>query len=205
MKFFDLLTGRKADKNDTLPKTPLIGAGVILNLDGAKVLSAPIPTKESAMVPRLTDTRRKITLPQFQCTGPELLWVSREQDETGAPLTTRVPEQRDRSTHILLPFRIGNLHYPHISCLFYRREPDSPCFVDIYGRKVFHYSERFPCFDSYDYLHDHRRFHWFFIRQEDRLIRLCYADSSNILHISTDVAVIEEKCWSAMTEAGFLA
>lgn len=39
---------------------------------------------------------------------------------------------------------------------------------DIYGREVLHVSERFPIFDSYDALYDHRYFHWYYIRHYQR-------------------------------------
>ena len=204
MKYLHFFHRKKHKMGDMYTRTSHGNSGVILNFDRAALLSAPVPQKWGQLVPQLTGAACRVELPRTVCSGQKLRWVSRETDEAGAPLTFRVPRQKNSSAHVCLPFCLAGRHYPHFGRFADRKEPGSDCFVDMYGRKVFHYFERFPCFDSYDYLCDHRRFHWFYLLEGEKLFRVYYADGSNILKISSDVAVIEEKCWNAMKKAGFL-
>lgn len=38
-----------------------------------------------------------------------------------------------------------------------------PVYRDTYGRRVLYFRERFPCFDSYDRIHENRHYHWYAI------------------------------------------
>lgn len=204
MNFFKPFTGKKSEKDVIQHKVPLVDNRVTLALHNVPPMLSPIPPdRPRSMILKNTGKKARTNFPNRVFYGQELLWVSRETDEAGEPLVTRVPREQTRIAHISLPFRIGNVHYPHIRYFLLCHQPDSDFFRDKYGRKIFHFSERFPCFDSYDYLYDHRCFHWFFLVDGDRLVRIYYADDSNILHITTDVRVIEEKCWKALCEAGF--
>lgn len=71
---------------------------------------------------------------------------------------------------------------------------------DIYGREVFAEWERFPCFDSYDYLYENRYYRWFFIREGDRLVCVHYTDGQDQVSITDDVYKLTQRCWKAMTE-----
>ena len=71
---------------------------------------------------------------------------------------------------------------------------------DIYGREVFAEWERFPCFDSYDYLHEDRYYRWFYIRSGDQLSCVYYADERNKLEVTSDVKRLPERCWKAIRE-----
>lgn len=41
-----------------------------------------------------------------------------------------------------------------------------PAYRDSYGRRVLYFRERFPCFDSYDSIHENRYYHWYAILHE---------------------------------------
>jgi len=71
---------------------------------------------------------------------------------------------------------------------------------DIYGREVFAEWERFPCFDSYDYLYENRYYRWFYIRSGDRLTCVYYADERKQIEITEDVKKLPERCWKAIRE-----
>ena len=71
---------------------------------------------------------------------------------------------------------------------------------DIYGREVFAEWERFPCFDSYDYLYENRYYRWFFIRSDDQLTLVHYTDERNKIEITEDVKKLPDRCWKAIQE-----
>ena len=58
--------------------------------------------------------------------------------------------------------------------------------------------EGFPCFDSYDYMYENRRYHWFFLREGDTLNRVYYTDEQNRLHITEDLANVTRSRWEEM-------
>lgn len=44
-----------------------------------------------------------------------------------------------------------------------------PVYRDAFGRRVLYFRERFPCFDSYDRLHENRHYHWYAIENGDKV------------------------------------
>jgi len=52
---------------------------------------------------------------------------------------------------------IGDWKYPDCQMTVYR---------DIHGRRVLHLDEKFPCFDVWDSLYEHRYYHWYFVAHE---------------------------------------
>lgn len=71
---------------------------------------------------------------------------------------------------------------------------------DVYGREVFAEWERFPCFDSYDYLYEDRYYRWFYIRSDDQLTCVYYADQRRNIEVTDDVKKLPERCWKAIEE-----
>ena len=72
---------------------------------------------------------------------------------------------------------------------------------DIYGREVLHFKERFPCFDSYDYLHENRYYHWYYILNGSSLTEVYCADERPEVQVTEDVAEISNKWWPAIEAA----
>ncbi len=75
---------------------------------------------------------------------------------------------------------------------------------DIYGREVLYIRERFPCFDSYDYLHEDRYYHWFFIIAEGRLTRVYYEDETEVVYVTEDVECLEYDCKEQLVKWGYI-
>lgn len=71
---------------------------------------------------------------------------------------------------------------------------------DVYGREVFAQWERFPCFDSYDYLYENRYYRWFYIRNNDQLTCVYYTDERNKIEVTEDVKKLPRRCWEAIDE-----
>ncbi len=42
-------------------------------------------------------------------------------------------------------------------------------YQDVYGRRVLYFRERFPCFDSYDFMYENRYYHWHIVEGEKGL------------------------------------
>ena len=71
---------------------------------------------------------------------------------------------------------------------------------DVYGREVFAQWERFPCFDSYDYLYENRYYRWFYIRNNDQLTCVYYTDERNKIEVTEEVTKLPRRCWEAIDE-----
>ena len=78
-------------------------------------------------------------------------------------------------------FEAAGKEYQRLSQLVVVESPKgAPWFQDIYGREGLHLTERFPCFDSYDYMYEDRYFHDLFICEKDRLTHLLVTDEEDI-------------------------
>ena len=71
---------------------------------------------------------------------------------------------------------------------------------DVYGREVFAEWERFPCFDSYDYMYENRYYRWFYIRNGDKLTGIHYTDERHTIEVIEDVNIMPDRCWKAIRE-----
>lgn len=69
---------------------------------------------------------------------------------------------------------------------------------DIYGRTVVMASERYPCFDSYDYANENRYFRWLYLRNGNRLTCVYYGDDDNNVEITEDAAEIPGTAWRSL-------
>ena len=102
-----------------------------------------------------------------------------------------------------LPFSAAGKLYLNIGQLYSGEEADGLT-TDIHGRQVFYYRERFPCFDSYDYLHEHRYYRWFLLKENGRLTRVYTADESGWLHVTEDVENLERKLTEELKKVGWV-
>jgi len=115
--------------------------------------------------------------------------------------TLRKPEPKERNYVYPGIFTAGGKDYCNISQLCAEKldEWGHVC-RDIYGRDVFAEWERFPCFDSYDYLYEHRYYRWFYIRDNDRLTCVYYEDEQKKITVTEDAVKIHDRCWKSMAE-----
>ena len=131
----------------------------------------------------------------------QVQWVSVQKDASGDPLTLRTPEEQSRVCDRKGPFSLAGREYAGLN--YFLRQMEGNWGRDIYGRQVLCVAERFPCFDSYDYLNENRYYRWFFIREGDRLSRLYFSDGGKKLYITEDVGNVERKVWDIMVSVGF--
>ena len=62
-----------------------------------------------------------------------------------------------------------------------------PVYHDIYGRRVIHMRERFPCFDVYDRMYEDRYFHWYFIEYQGKITVVYTSDDDQIFKVHDSI------------------
>ena len=113
--------------------------------------------------------------------------------------SVRVPEEAAKAEYPYDDFVVAGKHYSRLDDLCAVNLGEDQLFRDVYGREVFAFRERFPCFDSYDYLYEHRYFRWFYIREGDSLYCVYYVDEQRTVKITDDVRRIEKRdAWESM-------
>lgn len=117
--------------------------------------------------------------------------------------TVRIPEEQDSFFPYPGSFTAAGRTYPNWQALCVEQEAGPLC-RDIYGREVFCISRLFPCFDSYDYLHETRRYRWFFIREKGILTRVYYSDGRHKIQVTEDVRDLEDLCREQMEQYGWI-
>ena len=100
-------------------------------------------------------------------------------------------------------FTAGGKTYENWNQLCHRETETPGVYTDIYGRSVFFDAERFPCFDSDDFLYENRFYRWFFILEKGKITRVFYTDERKEIDITEDVANIEDNCWSKLGRLHF--
>lgn len=140
----------------------------------------------------------------FVETNRMIEWVSREKDETGQPLCIRIPEPKERKFPII-GFVAGGMLYPTTLSLMVRQKDKSKgLYSDIYRRTVLIVNESFPCFDSEDYQHENRYYHWAYLIGQGHLICVYWEDEGTWIEVTEDVRVVKEWAWKAMEQAGLI-
>ncbi len=117
-------------------------------------------------------------------------WVSREKDSEGRPLYERAPSPTTISYPVLTGFFAAGKHYSNWKQLI-RKDDYRPDNTDKFGRPVLYLDERYPCFDSSDYLHENRFYRWFYLRSGDRLTVVYVEDDSKLVHVTEDALDVE--------------
>lgn len=118
-------------------------------------------------------------------------------------LQTRRPKPDKRTVSLVGGFHAAGKFYATTALLCVSHDEDGFLGRDIFGREVMCFRERFPCFDSYDYLYEHRYYRWYLIKGENTLTLVYHADESKDVTITEDLNTIRVKWWEKMEEYGF--
>ena len=154
--------------------------------------------KEEKEVPRA-----KLRLIQWQLPGPYVN-IKYAVEWAMPDGSVRVPEEGERRSFGLREFSAGGREYLSLNQLMAEELVESQIYKDVYGRSVFAFKERFPCFDSYDYLHENRYYRWFYVREGDTLSCVYYRDECDHVHVVDDLRYIDKKAaWEEMNESGW--
>lgn len=127
-----------------------------------------------------------------------LQWVSRTTGEV------REPQETTRIYPVGQGFTAAGKHYQSIRQLDVQHDETLTWCRDIYGREVLYLRERFPCFDSEDFLYEKRFYRFFFLREGEKLTRVQYTDESNTVTVTEDVANLERQWMEKFQSLGYL-
>lgn len=128
-------------------------------------------------------------------------WVSKETGKDGNPLTVRVPREHTCEYSRKWPFTAAGKTYRNLK--HFLRNQSGEWGEDCYGRTVLCTKEKYPCFDSADYLYEHRYFRWYFIQNGNSLCQVFASDDRDKIYVTEDVGSIEPWAWSRMKATGF--
>ena len=157
------------------------------------------------MIPEAYSSGSKASYELSMYSTKQIRWVSKQRKENGEPVSVRIPHESSREFSYPGNFTAGGKAYQSWEQLCEAEAGTSGLYQDIYKRYVFYTSELFPCFDSYDYLYENRRYRWFFILGDGKLTRVFYTDEQKHIHVTEDVANVENKCWEALQKLSFWA
>lgn len=102
-------------------------------------------------------------------------------------------------------FRVGKMKYRSLSELQVEVvDQERQLYRDIYGRIFAEIKERFPCFDSFDYLTERRYFHWLYLTENGALFLVYYEDQNDMVIITEDVKEIQGGNWREMVRLGWV-
>lgn len=132
-------------------------------------------------------------------------WISEGVDGNGQPIERRIPQKKVREFNKVLGFVAGGMYYLNLKQLtFLCIDKENDVYRDSYGHKVIAVKERFPCFDSYDHLHEKRYYRWYYFVDKKRLVCVYYKDEGKTIEVSEDVDALPERAWEKMQKAGWL-
>ena len=124
-----------------------------------------------------------------------LEWASRDTNPDGTPAEIRNPEPVTVKGNLLDEIRAAGKLYHHYRDIAISRMAENGLWADCFGRQVLCFKERFPCFDSYDYLHENRYYRWCLIREGDKLTVVAYADTQKWVEVTEDAAKVNAAWW----------
>ena len=118
-----------------------------------------------------------------------LKWVS--------PAGERIPSPKKTTFPLLSGFTAGGKYYLRLRQLIPSGQ-STQLQQDVYGREILCLKERFPCFDSYDFLHENRYYRWYFLREGGRLTMVYYRDEGKTVEVTEDVDRISHWQWEEL-------
>lgn len=163
-----------------------------------KLFSKQKSSPKLCMEPKVCGSGTKVDYDYSMYSTQRIRWVSREKNELGEPLSVRIPSETSQKFSYFRDFIADGKTYQTWDQLCQTETETPDLYRDIYGRLVFYTTELFPCFDSYDYLYENRRYRWFFILGDGKMTRVFYTDGRSNIHVTEDVECIEDKCWKEL-------
>ena len=76
---------------------------------------------------------------------------------------------------------------------------------DVYGRVWAYTLERYPCFDSFDRLHENRYFRWFVYREPGKFTLVSVDDGKNAVTVTENADDWRYICREMLQELGWIS
>jgi len=156
--------------------------------------TAPEEPRDMTLRPTGSGAQARYPLSTYSTSRME--WIGKDG-------SARIPRETSKKHHTLLGFEAAGKRYLSTGQLCAKLDEEGIWGRDIYGREVFCVRERFPCFDSYDYLNENRFYRWWFIREGNRLTRIHATDGQEGIFVTEDVQDLENMCWEEMRRQGY--
>lgn len=151
---------------------------------------------QNTMVLQRTGDGNQVRYPLSTYSTGRMQWVGKDG-------SIRVPREGTKKYPSIGGFHAAGKYYFSTRQLCVESDEQQVWYKDCYGREVFYIRERFPCFDSYDYLNENRYYRWWFIREGNVLTRIHATDGQNGIFVTEDVADLENNCWDMMRDHGY--
>lgn len=150
---------------------------------------------------RRVDSGKRVHYELSSHSTEKVEWVSLETGGDGKPVEVREPEEVTREYSRKGRFTVAGKTYPNFRGFLKQQEGEWG--QDLYGRKVLCTKEKFPCFDSYDYMYENRYYRWYFIREGNSLSQVFVTDERDRVYVTEDVQNVEGWAWTRMKATGF--
>lgn len=154
------------------------------------------PRKPSERVLKECGPGGRLDYSRYSCGSTKIAW---EDPRTGE---LRVPQEQTMNLLFGAPFRAGGKNYISLKQLKHQKQ-ENDRWLDVYGREWQNIYERYPCFDSEDYLNEKRYFEWYFLQDGDRITRV-FDNGSGKMSVTDDTERIESHCLDEMKKRGYL-
>lgn len=158
---------------------------------------------------RLGDTRGRRMI--LQCVGKgnwncsrlcryqtqRLVWVDADN-----PNIRRTPQEETHCFPKGSPFVAAGKEYASIDELAVE-SVDNERYRDKYGREVLYLRERFPCFDSYDYIYEDRFYRNLYICEGGRLTTIIADDGQDEICVTEDTQDVKVSDWEQFCKRNY--
>lgn len=131
-------------------------------------------------------------------------WVNTADKGMDGTARERIPSETIRTYTDGEPFRAAGRNYVSLEQLTVVKDERGVWCRDVHGREVFCVAERFPCFDSYDFLYEERCYRWFYIREKGRLTCIYHADGEKTFTVTEDMEMLGDNSWNCMLREGYV-
>ena len=140
---------------------------------------------------------KKLDYPRYSCPSVKIVW---ENAETGE---VRTPENRTVQSASGSFFQVGGRKYASLKDLKHQKLENNR-YRDVYGLEWLNVYERYPCFDSEDYLYEKRYYEWYLLQDGNRISRV-FDNGGGKQFVTDDVGEIEEHCLDTIRSSGYFA
>ena len=101
-------------------------------------------------------------------------------------------------------FTVAGKPYSSLKELIVKKKHDKYLYEDIYGREWAYETDRYPCFDSSDYLYEDRYYRWFVYRDGEDLWQVYYDDGTKQLEVTKNPEHFRYDCRKMLSELGWI-
>lgn len=170
-----------------------------INSEEKKADQEPVKKNKPKAVPKGQKYIQLLKMPNDRFVNDDRLVQWMVNGEDGSASLARTPREKIHKCLAAGGFWVADKYYASVKQLTKRTvEEGSLWYQDIYGRDVIEVRERFPCFDSHDFLYENRYYRWFYLIENEMLYCVYYEDQGTYVTVTNDVARISSSVYKIM-------